>query len=279
MSSELHDIKTVSLRIVRDGPTHNHLLSPLTAYLAMVGPYEAVSIRMPYEHRRLMRDLSALRYRAGTSRGPDPSLVSISERRIIADDIGGIFAAVPGLTSEMAPESACDGSLTHLCLVFSAAELSLLPFELATSPRGFPGEGSPLSIQSNAPVVMTRSIPGALGKNCRWDREPRVLFIAAQPPGFERVPIKAHLLALTKALGPWIGSSPRLPGSRTRTRRALLDKYLTVLPDASLQKIEEACRRTPFLTCTSWHTAHCWMRGASRSSPWHCTVPAATRSW
>src|SRR6478736_3016340 len=94
-------IRNVSLRILRDGPTHNHLLSPLTAYLAAVGPYEAVSVRMPYEHRRLLRDLNSLRYGATATRGPDPSRITAPDRRIIADDVGDIFAAVPGLTADI----------------------------------------------------------------------------------------------------------------------------------------------------------------------------------
>src|SRR6478736_622541 len=240
-------IRNVSLRILRDGPTHNHLLSPLTAYLAAVGPYEAVSVRMPYEHRRLLRDLNSLRYGATATRGPDPSRITASDRRIIADDVGDIFAAVPGLTAEMATEAGCDGRLTHLCLVFSAAELSLLPFELASAPRGFPGEGQPISIQSIAPVVMTRAIPGATGKNCPWDRSPKVLFVTAQPPELPEVPVRAHLLALIKALKPWVGSTPTLESSKESEEfERILGQHLTVLPNATLADIEEQCRQHAF---------------------------------
>ena len=245
MTQPKSDIRNVSLRILRDGPTHNHLLSPLTAYLAAVGPYEAVSVRMPYEHRRLLRDLNALRYGATPTRAADTTRIAATDRRIIADDVGAIFAAVPGLTAEMATEASCDGFLTHLCLVFSAAELSLLPFEIATAPRGFPGEGAPISIQSVAPVVMTRAIPGATGRKCRWDREPNVLFIVAQPPGLPEVPVKAHLLALIKALRPWVGSTLESLGRGTASER-ILEKRLTVLPNATLSEIEEQCRQKAF---------------------------------
>jgi hypothetical protein len=234
-------VRTVDLRILREGPTHNHLLSPLTPYLAVVGPYEAVTIRVPYEHRRLLRDLNALRYGATASRLPDVTRITAPDRRIIADDVSEIFAAVPGLTSEMATEAACHPRLTHLRLIFSASELSLLPFELSTAPRGFPGEGSPLSIQTVAPVVITRSIPGATGRRCTWGGPPRILFVAAQPPGFSAIPFKPHLLALLKALRPWTGVLVDDLGSKNSPDK-LLAPYLTVLPHASLDEIETACR-------------------------------------
>jgi len=141
-------VRTITLKLLREGPTHNHLLSPLTPYLAVVGQYEAVSLRVPYEHRRLLRDLNALRYGATATRTADVSRISPPDRRLIGDDVSAILAAVPGLAAEMSPQNVCNPQLTHLCLEFSAAELSLVPFEIATSPRGFPGEGSPLSPRS-----------------------------------------------------------------------------------------------------------------------------------
>jgi hypothetical protein len=211
----------------------------------VVGRYEAVSVRMPYDHRRLLRELRALSYDSDRTHGPDPSRSSVADRHIIADDVGAIFGAVPGLATEMAAEAGCDGALTHLCLVFSAAELSLLPFELATAPRGIPGEGSPLSIQSIAPVVMTRAIPGATGRKCRLDRVPKILFAAASPPGLRPVPLQAHLLALTRALRPWIGPALDAAHGGTEPHEAL-GSYLRVLPNATLQEIEAACAETKF---------------------------------
>ena len=234
-------VRTITLKLLREGPTHNHLLSPLTPYLAVVGQYEAVSLRVPYEHRRLLRDLNALRYGATASRAADVSRISPPDRRLIADDVSEILAAVPGLTAEMSPQNVCHPQLTHLCLEFSAAELSLVPFEIATSPRGFPGEGSPLSVQPTAPIVMTRCIPGAPGRRCRWGGRPRVLFIAAQPPGFPEVPLIAHLVALVKALQPWSGAVVD-EFDLAKTHPAALEDWLTVRPRATLADIEEACR-------------------------------------
>ncbi len=239
------EIRTIGLRILRDGPTHNHLLSPLTSYLAEVGSYEVVTIRVPYEHRRLLRELDTLRYGATSARAPDVTRASTPSRRIIADDIGQIFGAIPGLTAEMALEQTCRPHLTHLNLVFAASELSLLPFEMSTAPRGFPGEGSPLSIQSIAPVVMTRSIPSAMGRNCKWGIEPKILFAAAQPAGLQPVPVQAHLLALLRALEPWIGplDTPRELQNLVHDR---IQKHLTFLPRATFGQIERACQAERF---------------------------------
>src|SRR5262249_30141163 len=157
------------------------------------------------EHRRLLRDLAALRYGATEEIAPDASKINRPDRRIIADDVSQIFESVPGLTAELGTASKCHPELVQLELVFSAAELSLLPFELATSPRGFPGEGLPLSIQVTTPIVMTRSIPAANGRDCRWGIKPKVLFAWASPPEMPGVPHQAHLAALIRALAPWTG--------------------------------------------------------------------------
>ena len=195
---------------------------------------------MPYEHRRLLRDLNALRYGATASRAADVSRISGPDRRLIADDVSAILAAVPGLSAEMSPQNVCHPQLTHLSLEFSAAELSLVPFEIATAPRGFPGEGSPLSVQPSAPIVMTRCIPGATGRHCRWGGRPKVLFIAAQPPGFPDIPVKAHLVALVSALQPWTGAV--VDDAFGKVHPEELADWLTVLPRATLADIEKACR-------------------------------------
>lgn len=244
MAGRTSSVRNVNLRILREGPTHNHLISPLTPYLAAVGPYEAVTIRMPYEHRRLLRDLNALRYGADAARGPNAGGMSRAERNIIADGIGEIFAAIPGLTSELATDPRRDAGLTHLRMTFSAAELSLVPFELATAPRGFPGERFPLCVQSTAPVVITRSIPTAGGDRCSWVRPPRILFVIAQPPGLSPVPYESHLLALSQALRPWVGAGSELASNDDVV--AALNQHLRVLPNATLASIEAACAAENF---------------------------------
>ncbi len=237
--------RKVSLRFLREGPTHNHLLSPLTPYLATVGRNDAATVRMPYEHRRLLRDLAALRYGATPSRAPDLSRIPAPDRRLIADDVSAIFESIPGLNAEIGSAQVCHPRLVHLELNFSAAELSMLPFELATSPRGFPGEGLPLSVQVSTPIVITRTVPSAPGRDCRWNLPPRILFAWASPPGMRPVPHEAHLAALVKALQPWTGPLHELPGSDA-DRAAQLAKYLVVLPQATRRQIEQQCRDKPF---------------------------------
>lgn len=237
--------RKVSLRFLREGPTHNHLLSPLTPYLATVGRNDAVTVRMPYEHRHLLRDLSALRYGAGKRQGPDLTRAMGAERRIIADSISAIFEAVPGLNAEIGTAQACHPGLVHLELVFSAAELSMLPFELTTSPRGFPGEGLPLSVQVSTPIVMTRTVPTAPGRDCRWNIKPRILFAWASPPDLPPVPHQAHLAALIKALAPWTGPLHEMPDWQQAGADALA-RHLVVLPQATRHQIEEACRSNAF---------------------------------
>src|SRR4051794_40731908 len=240
--------KTVSVRILREGPTHNHLLSPLTPYLAEVGRYEATTLRVPYEHRRLLRELNALRYGATADVAPDLSRIRAPDRRIVADDIGAILGSIPGLSTELTGESECHPQLSHLKLVFSAAELSLLPFELATSPRGFPGSGLPLSVQNASPVVITRCVPNAIGDRCIWPSKPKILFVCASPSGMPEVPFNAHLAALVKALHPWIGplhllDRSGLDRSTLRDRpAAAVEEFLTIIPRATRAQIEEKCR-------------------------------------
>ncbi len=56
------DIKTICLEIVRAGPTHNQLLSPLTRYLALCGDFPATSLSVRHDHRYFMRRLRELEY-------------------------------------------------------------------------------------------------------------------------------------------------------------------------------------------------------------------------
>ena len=55
-------MKTIHLEILRQGPPHNQLLSPLTEYLALCENHPAVPVRLPFEHAVLLRRMKALRY-------------------------------------------------------------------------------------------------------------------------------------------------------------------------------------------------------------------------
>jgi hypothetical protein len=54
--------RKVSLELLRPGPPHNHLLSPLTDYLGIANQASAAVINIPYEHGEFMRRLSDLHY-------------------------------------------------------------------------------------------------------------------------------------------------------------------------------------------------------------------------
>ena len=40
-------MRTITLELLRHGPTHNQLLSPLTQYLALCQNHSAVTVRVP----------------------------------------------------------------------------------------------------------------------------------------------------------------------------------------------------------------------------------------
>jgi hypothetical protein len=240
-------MRTITLELVRHGPPHNQLLSPLTQYLALCENHPAVTLQLPLEHNQMLYRLSALAYRMGKA----PREFQL---RDTAQMIGDLLARIPGLTADMNRRDAKpnDGSgqsvdldqATHLRLVLSASELALLPFELAVAPSGFPGAGNPLLLQSVRPVTITRETRRVAEEQVVWPDRTRVLFVVASPPDLPPPPAAAHLLALRSALEPWIGTRGRTtegtPNAKDGDRLA---KNLTVLTDATLEAIEAACSK------------------------------------
>jgi hypothetical protein len=49
--SEIHNVK---IELLRAGPAHNQLLSPLTPYLALCGADGPVTVHIPFEHEQLL---------------------------------------------------------------------------------------------------------------------------------------------------------------------------------------------------------------------------------
>lgn len=241
-------VHEVELEILRQGPPHNQLLSPLTPYIALAEGREPTTVHVPYEHRTLLDDLALLRYRpSGGGSSTTGSGNRTLELGLIAERVGQLLESVPGLLAGLSENRCDEEELIHLRLIFSAEELSLVPFEMATSPSGFPGEGQPLSLQLESPVVMTREVRSARGGRLPWPTRPRVLFVAASPIGFSSVPKTAHLQALVNALEPWLG--PEIEhdwGESVDVRSQQLGRYLTFLDNASLWDIEQACRGQRF---------------------------------
>ncbi len=238
-------MRTITLELVRHGPAHNQLLSPLTQYLALCENHPAVTLQLPLEHSQMLCRLSALAYHMGKESRE-------FQLRDTAQLLGELLARIPGLTADMnrrdlestegSDQGVDDDTATHLRLVLSASELALLPFELALAPIGFPGAGQPLLLQSVRPVAITRETRRVAEGEVVWPERTRVLFVVASPPELPPPPAAAHLLALRRTLEPWIGTRSGAAEHVTgATHDDRLGRYLTVLTDASLEAIEAAC--------------------------------------
>lgn len=235
-------ILNVSLELVRPGPAHNQLLSPLTTYVALCGDNSPVSVHLPFEHHHLRIRLQRLRYELAA--GP-ASEVQTAQRQAEVSDmgqlLGNVLAEIPGLLAELSRARSQEHRLVHLRLLLAASELGMVPFETAIAADGFPGTGSPLFLQSQTPITITREIRRGYTLPMKWDRQPRILFAFASPQGLTPVPAEAHLKALREAIDPWVKIKPE-PVKRV----VEVKKFLTVLPDASLQDIRECCAREHF---------------------------------
>ncbi|EYF00911.1 CHAT domain-containing protein [Chondromyces apiculatus] len=230
-------IRTVTLELLRHGPANNQLLSTLTPYLALCGNHDAETVQVGFEHVQLMRRMRALRYEEGSRQ----ARAALSEA---ADEVGRLIASIRSLTAELSSAPRSDRGLVHLRLVLSASELSLLPFELVTAPSGFPGQGQALCLQTVMPLALTREVRRVAAATVRWPAVPRILVVAAAPRGAQGVggrpispvPLRAHLLAIRRALAPWlVTNAPEEFG-----------RHVTVLPEATLAEVREACAATPF---------------------------------
>jgi len=228
-------MRTITLELLRHGPPHNQLLSPLTEYLALCENHSAVTVRVPFEHNQMLYRLRALSYQMGQ----EPREFQVTDTARL---LGALLGAIPGLTADLNRHTGgrdpASDNVTHLRLILSASELALLPFELAMAPNGFPGAGQPLSLQTQIPICITRETRRVPEEYIVWPKKPKILFVFASPPGLEPVPAEAHLLALRQALTPWLPLSDDLDDAE---RRALVAQRLAVLPDASVDAIEKAC--------------------------------------
>ena len=233
-------MRTISLELLRHGPPHNQLLSPLTQYLALCENHAPVSVRVPFEHNQFLHRLRALGYELGEE-------ARSFQLRDTALELRDLFAQVPGVVAEL-NRSSCkprkrgnSQELTHMRLVISASELALLPFELALAPHGFPGAGQYLLLQSQQPVCLTRETRRVTEEYLSWPEKPRILFVAASPPGVAPVPVEAHLLALRRLIDPWVKH-----WESDEERRTRIEEYVVFLPDATAASIEAACAEGHF---------------------------------
>lgn len=224
-------MRTITLELLRHGPAHNQLLSPLTPYMALCENHSAVTLHVPFEHYQFLHRMNALAYRSDEA-------TRNYQLNDTARLLGDLLGTIPGLTAESNKPDGSDERLTHLRLILSASELALLPFELAQAPNGLPGAGQNMLLQPQMPVCLTREVRRTGDEPYKWPRIPRILFIAASPPGVGEIPLQAHLLALRKLITPWVKYFKETD-EITRTKR--LEEHLVVLTGASIEAIEQIC--------------------------------------
>lgn len=191
-----------TLELLRGGPPHNQLVSPITEYLALCGGAAPHTLRLPFEHGDLTNRLHVLRY--GLGNGRDQEVLRQSEISRLARELGGLLGSIPAFGAEISSlELPLDGGVVHFRLVLAGNELGLVPWEIAHVPVGLPGAGLPMLLQPRVPVSMTREVRGSSRRRFQWDRVPRILFATADDRDFPANTVEAHLLALRRALEPW----------------------------------------------------------------------------
>jgi hypothetical protein len=227
------DIRTVTVELLRAGPRHNQLVSPLTQYLGVCGNAAAGRVSLPYEHGDLELRLQELRYRVANQDDP-------ARRSKLLDrtgrEVAQILSDIPGVSGLLNPEDEQPRTLTHLRIVLSASELAMLPFEASKVPTGEDSMSTWLALQARAPVCITRHIRSVSAEGVQWPSEPRLLFVAG--PDTDE-PLALHRKALADAMAPW------------RNADGLLGDRLVVLEKATLAHISRevasaAAKGTPF---------------------------------
>jgi beta-lactamase superfamily II metal-dependent hydrolase len=227
-------IRRVNVEFLRPGRSHNQLLSPYTPYLAICNDAGVDTVRVPYEHRIFERRLKELRYETGDQSDRTNVLHEIGT------DMGRLLESVPGLTGELAPDRDKTEALVHLRITLSAAELAMLPFELAFVPVG--SSGSPVSIQPRPPISITRHIRTVSSDAIVWPSRPRILFIAGDP---DNIPFEEHRAQLMAVIEPF-QYPDRDEGVTTRQGREQFGDLLTILVNPSLANLQRECSDTAY---------------------------------
>jgi len=230
-------VRDIKLEFLRSGPAHNQLLSPLTPYLALCGADGPVSVNLPFEHAQLLTRLNRLRYEI------EGVAVASSQReaevRELGETIARMLSTIPALVSELRSARNDSSRLVNLRLAISAYELGLVPFEATMAPADSSGSSAPLLLRTLTNI--TREIRRGEPLKVEWNRQPKILFAFASPAGLPMVPAQEHLEALRRAIEPWIAIKDT-PVERVADVR----RMLTVLKNATLRKISDACEAEDF---------------------------------
>jgi hypothetical protein len=255
--------KNILLELLREGPPHNQLLSPLTRYLAVCENRPPESVRLSVEHRDFLRWQAGLTY-SGLAGAPAREQISkdrSSAERLNAIDsasqaVTNILGSIRALIAELASEP-CEWR--HIHMIVDASELGALPFELARAAPGLVVEGDRLFLQQNSRVTLSRQTRRVATSVVSWPSRPRILCVIASGD----LPAEAHVLALRKSIDPWIGWNDGDKGEeddpnsaqattsdyveklkRNRAREA--SQMMTVLVDPTLAEVSAEARRTCF---------------------------------
>ena len=229
------DIRRVAVELLRHGPRHNQLLSPLTDYLAVCGDFPGGVVHVPYEHAEAQNLLDDLRYTVSSAE-PSDRLAVVKDRA--GSQLAAMLASIPGLAGVLAGEHAQSGSITHLRVILSAAELALLPFELAKVPVGAGSVGDDwLALQPDRPLCITRHVRGVPAPT-GWPTAPRILFVSG-----DDVPFEEHLDVFRRVLEPWRTDDLR---RHPESDRHWSSELLTVIERATLDEIRAATAERSF---------------------------------
>ncbi len=212
------DIRVVTVELLRAGPRHNQLLSPLTQYLGVCGNAAVDMVKVPYEQRDFDERLQELRYEVVADDDPTRLARTLDKT---GREIACILRQVEGLSGALSSETERSQTLTQLRIVFSASELAMLPFELSKLPSDPESSGVWLALQARNPVCITRHVRSVSAEGMSWPTNPRILFVAGP-----ETPVDEHRQALLRVMAPWFDADDS-PGDR-----------LVVLEEARLADIE-----------------------------------------
>ena len=222
-------VRRVEVELLRRGPRHNQLLSPLTDYLAMCGDHAGGVVHVPWEHAEVLHLLEDLRYRVSSA---DPTRRAQHVLDRAGAGLAAMLGTVPGLEGALAGQVGGEPALVHLRLIESAAELAVLPFELTKIPSasGTVGEQS-LGLLPDRPVCITRRVRGVRAATT-WPTTPRILVVSG-----DDVPFPEHLDVFGRVLEPWRSDELRPDAGRPRHWTS---EQLTVIERATLDEIRAA---------------------------------------
>ncbi len=232
-------IRKVNVELLRAGPRHNQLLSPLTQYLGICGDNPAGVVTLPFEQARFERMREEFRYEVSAADNPGRLAGVIDEA---GTEMAQILAKIPGIAGLFTNSRGGEDELLHLRLTLSASELALLPFELSRIPAG--GTATPdsrLALHTRSPTCLTRHIRSVRSDQVRWYTRPRILFISSD--GHD-VPTDEHERTLLRALSPWIRRPAHLAADPTSPREE--DEWLTTMRNPSLGDIRAECSRVRY---------------------------------